>query len=279
MTRGHAAPSLPPGFAAFVDRLVHEAQAIEGHLTPKEIRFLALLAACPTAKGEILEIGSFKGKSTIVLVRASALSGDSKVVAVDPMTAPSVTDPDLRDATSSLDDFWANARRHGVDAHIELHCMLSSELGSNWSRPLRLLWVDGDHTYRGTKLDFDLFAPHLVDGGVIAIHDVLHAFEGGVRVFMEDVVLSPHFAPVGCCGSIGWGQYRADPAASVPHRAAKLRLYRRLSRLVPYVALNGRLTRWEHQLFKLRRAGVPHGAVDPARWLRDVTTGRPSRLT
>jgi hypothetical protein len=268
-TKGRA--TLPPAFDAFVAGLVRDAQTIEGHLTPKEIRFLALLAACPTARGEILEIGSFKGKSTIVLSKAAALAGDPRVVAVDPMTAPSSTDPDLGGAASSLDAFWANARRHKVDAHIELHCALSSEVGATWSRPLRLLWIDGDHTYAGASQDFDLFGPHLADGAVIALHDVLHAFEGGLRVFMEDVVLSPHFAPVGCCGSIGWGQFHADPAVGHRHRARKLRLYRRLSGLVPHVALKGRLTDWEHRLFKLRRARIPHGEVDPAEWVREVS--------
>lgn len=263
--------ALPPAFDAFVANLVREAQAIEGHLTPKEIRFLALLAACPTTTGEVLEIGSFKGKSTVVLAKSAALSDAGRVVAIDPMTSPSVTDPDLRGATSSLEDFRANVRRHRVEAQIELHCARSAEIGKAWTRPLRLLWIDGDHMYEGVKQDFDLFAPHLTNGAIIAMHDVLHAFEGCVRVFMENVVLSPHFGRVGCCGSIGWGQFHVDAAVGRRQRAAKLRLYSRLSGLVPHVALKTRLTPWEHQLFKLRRARVPHGAVDPNKWLEEVS--------
>ena len=261
---------LPPEFNSFITDLLKEVEPIEGYLSAKEIRFLALLAACPTTKGEILEIGSFKGKSTIILTKAAAFSGNPKIVAVDPMTAPSVTDPDLKDAASSLTEFQANLRRHKIAPHVEFHCSFSSELANTWSRPLRLLWIDGDHTYKGTKQDFDLFAPHLADGAIVAMHDVLHEFEGGVRVFMEDVLLSPHFSPVGFCGSIGWAQFHADVRIGWKYRDQKLRLYRCLGRLIPYVVFKNELKGWEKKMYKLRRVLVPHGAVDPARWLQAV---------
>ena len=52
-----------------------------------------------------------------------------------------------------------------------------------------MLWIDGDHTYHGTKVDFDLFSKFLSNGAIIAFHDVLGNFEGPIRVFMEDVLL------------------------------------------------------------------------------------------
>lgn len=262
---------LPAEFDSFVTNLLKGVESIEGYLSGNEIRFLALLAACPTTNGELLEIGSFKGKSTIVLTQAAAFSGNPKIVAVDPMTAPSVTDPDLKDTASSLTDFQANLRRHNVASHVEFHCTFSSELAKTWSRPLRLLWIDGDHTYKGTKQDFDLFAPYLADGAIVAMHDVLHEFEGGVRVFMEDVLLSPHFSPVGFCGSIGWAQFHADVRIGWKYRDQKLRLYQRLSRLIPYLVFKNELKGWKKKMYKLRRARVPHGAVDSARWLQEVT--------
>ena len=263
--------SLRPEFDAFLTNLLEEVESIEGYLSANEIRFLALLAACPTAKGELLEIGSFKGKSTVVLAKAAAFSGNPKVVAVDPMTAPSVTDPDLKNAASSLNDLQINIRRHNIGQQVEFHCAFSSELAKTWSRPIRLLWIDGDHTYEGTKQDFDLFAPHLADGAIVAMHDVLHEFEGGVRVFMEDILLSPYFGSVGFCGSIGWSQFHADVSDSWRCRDQKLRLYRRLSRLIPYVSLRTGLKGWEKKIYKLHRARVPHGAVNPIKWLQEVS--------
>ena len=78
----------PNGFSDFTAKLLEEMESVEGYLAPNEIRFLALLGACPTAEGEILEIGSFKGKSTIILAKSAALADGATINAVDPMTAP-----------------------------------------------------------------------------------------------------------------------------------------------------------------------------------------------
>lgn len=112
--------SVPPGFHSFLTKLPEQVSSNEGYLSDNEMRFLALLAACPTAKGAVLEIGSFKGKSTVVLAKAAALSDNPRVVAVDPMTSPSVTDPDLENAASSLNDFQSNIRQHNVEQQVGL---------------------------------------------------------------------------------------------------------------------------------------------------------------
>lgn len=40
-------------------------------------------------------------------------------------------------------------------------------------KPLDYLFIDGDHTYEGVKRDFELFAPLVRGGGVIAFHDIV----------------------------------------------------------------------------------------------------------
>jgi predicted O-methyltransferase YrrM len=258
---------LPSGFRKFADELIHEAESVEGFLSPDEMRFLSLLGAVPTASGEVLEIGSFKGRSTIILAKASSLAGEGHVNAVDPMTAPSVTDPDLGGIESSFDDFTRNVSDHGASGRIRLHRKLSSELASEWTSPLRLLWIDGDHTYAGTRLDLECFLPYLADGAIVAFHDVLHEFEGGVRVFMENVLLSPHFGVAGFCGSIAWSQFHKDPLKTAAYRPAKIGLYRKLGRLVPFLAFDRPLNGFRKKIYKLQRSRVPHGAVDPEKWL------------
>lgn len=262
---------LPEGFEAFTEKLLVDIESVEGYLAPNEIRFLALLAACPTAQGEILEIGSFKGKSTVILAKAAALAGGDVVNAVDPMTAPSETDPDLRGETSSLADFRRNIESQGVADRINFNQAFSFDLAKTWDKPLRLLWIDGDHTYMGTRLDLEGFAPHLVDRSIVAIHDVLHEFDGGVRVFMEHVLLSPNFGACGFVGSIAWAQYLADEKEAVQYREQKLSLYKKLTRLIPFVVMREKGVKgFEKKMYKLARSRVPHGPVDPARWLAEV---------
>jgi hypothetical protein len=186
------------------------------------------------------------------------------------MNAPSVTDPDLRGEETSFTDFQKNIRRHEVTENVNFHRDFSYRLAENWNRPLRLLWIDGDHTYEGTKLDFDGFARHLSDGAIVAIHDVLHEFDGGIRVFMEDILLSPNFGACGFCGSIGWAQFRKDKDAGIKFQKEKLVLYRRLSRLIPFIVFGKKLGGWEKKLYKLYRSRVPRGEVVPNEWLKIV---------
>lgn len=262
--------TLPTGFRQFADDLLAEVLPVEGFLTPKEMRFLMLIAACPTAAGEILEIGSFKGKSTILLARASTLGDNASVNAVDPMTAPCETDPDLMGDKSSLADFSRNIVEHGVSERVVLHQMLASQLAPTWDKPLRLLWIDGDHTYAGTKSDLEGFAPHLADKGIVAFHDVLHAFEGGARVFAEMVLSSENFGACGFCGSIAWAQFHKDPTAAEKHSEQKRKLLRKVNRILPYVSLGSELAGWNKRKYKVFRALIPHGEVDPQTWLDSI---------
>ena len=102
------------------------------------------------------------------------------------------------------------------------------------------------------------------------MHDVLSPYEGCIRVFLEDVLTSPHFAAVGLCGSIGWAQYWQVPRATPGQIEEKDQLAGQLRRLAPYH--RGSTSSWG--LSKLRykwlRSRVPHGAIDPADWARSI---------
>jgi len=228
-----------------------------------------LAAAAAPAKGTILEIGSFKGKSTVGLASIAARYDLGKVVTVDPHTAPSVTDPDLEGQASSWDDFRATLRAAGVEGSVEVHRSFSRDLARDWSRKIRLLWIDGDHTYKGAKEDIDLFRRHLADGAIVALHDVLHTFEGPIRVFVEEVLASDDFGPAGLCGSIGWAQYR--PRDGARWASARRSLARRAGRLIALVKRGRELRGLVKLRYKLWRSFVPHAAPDPWSWVRAVS--------
>jgi predicted O-methyltransferase YrrM len=261
--------SPPADLAAAIDEAWARVRAAPGFLTEREARFLALMAACSPARGVILEIGSFKGKSTVGLASIAVRYGSGPVVTVDPHTAPSVTDPHPGAAGSSWDDFQASLRNARVASGVEAHRAFSRDLARGWNRPIRCLWVDGDHTYAGAKEDIDLFRRHLAPGAIVAMHDVLHTFEGPVRVFAEELLASDDFGPAGLCGSIGWAQYR--PADGSRWSSARRALARKIRRLIGFVR-GGREPRGMAKLrYKLWRSLVPHAAVDAAAWVRAIS--------
>jgi len=243
---------------------------IEGRLSPRESKLLFLFASCPTTAGEILEIGSYRGKSTITLAKGAQLTGRAKIIAVDPLTSPSITDPKLVGAVTGFSDFQNNLKRVGAYDDVEFHQKLSSELAQNWNKNIRLLWIDGDHTYSGAKNDFDLFMPFLSKGGIIAFHDVLQRFEGPIRVFAEDVLLSKKFGAAGFCGSIGWAQYIGDEELSRKYEHQKMTLYKKLRKLIPYCQHENKLKGIAKLKYKLYRSLIPHYDVNPDKLLKEI---------
>jgi hypothetical protein len=262
-------------FTSILSQIQQRLVGVEGWLTDREVEFLALAAARPTADGDILEIGSFRGRSTIVLALASHATRPADdpiqpVIAIDPLLDD---DPLLEKPLPSgtaKHIFHGNLRRAGVQNLVEFHQGFSYQVAPSWNRPLRLLWIDGDHSYPSTKQDFDLFTPYLADGAILAMHDVLSPYEGCIRVFLEDVLASPFFSAAGLCGSIGWAQFQAEGAPTTAQQNAKRRLAMRLERLLPYHCQDRPLQGWSKLHYKLLRARVPHAPIDPAAWEREV---------
>jgi len=245
-----------------VDRGWRLVSSTTGYLSEREARFLMAAAALAPAEGKNLEIGSFKGRSTVGIAYVTRELGLGKVVAVDPHTSPASTDPDLKRAgqTTSYDDFVTNLRTAGVFERVEIKRAYSHDLAREWKDPLRLLWIDGDHTYEGAKADLDMFKPFLQPGAIVAMHDVLGTFEGALRVFVEEVLDSDDFGPAGFSGSIGWAQFRPADGARFRRRRRLLAVPSR--KLIPVARKADRgLRGWNKFLYKFWRPLAPHGDV------------------
>ena len=257
-----------------VERALKLAHGVPGFLGDNEARFLAMLAACVPADGAIVEIGSFKGKSTVLLASVAAQCGLGRIVAIDPHTSPSPTDPGLPPGASSFEEFSAALRSAKLEEQVEVHRTFSKEVAKSWNRHIRLLWIDGEHTYKGAKEDFDMFSPFLANGGVLALHDALHAFEGPIRVFVEEILRSDRFGAAGFVQSIAWGQFRPDDGAQF--RADRERLARRAEKLLPFLKYPTPMRGLKKIRFKLARSRVPRAPLSASEWL-SLISARPAK--
>ncbi len=61
----------------------------------------------------------------------------------------------------------------------------SNEAVKNWTRPIDVLFIDGDHTYEGVKDDWDNFSPFVKKGGRVYFHDCDNTSPDVVRLFNE----------------------------------------------------------------------------------------------
>ena len=139
-------------------------------------------------EGTIVEIGSWKGKSTIALALGAAKVHQEKIYAIDPHEIL----PEEKYFEDTEAEFFANIKQAGIDSQVAPMTMTSEEAARGWNKPVRLLWIDGDHRYESTKLDFALWEPHGVEGGILAMHDTIRK-KGPKRVLWESVFRSGRF--------------------------------------------------------------------------------------
>jgi hypothetical protein len=257
---------VPPGLEAALNDAWQASKTVPGFLLENEARFLGMMAACAPREGVIVEIGSFKGKSTVMLGKLAQRYGLGPVVAIDPHNFNNAELEEHRSTpgATSWDEFLQNLEGAGVSSCIEVHREFSTNVARNWNRPVRLLWIDGDHSYPGAKNDFDSFMRWVVPGGFVALHDALHEFSGPIRVFVEDILQSNRFGAAGFVNSIAWSQYRPDDSFSFRHEHAALELV--AAKLLPLVADDKPLRGLRKLVFKLARSRVPRSLPSLRDW-------------
>lgn len=260
--------SIPADLDSVLDDAWNAAKDVPGFLTEAEGRFLGMAAACAPAQGGIVEIGSFKGKSTVILGKVAQHYGLEPVTAIDPHNFNSVELGEFRTGpeATSYTEFVGNINAAGVSECVRPRRAFASDVAKQWTEPIRFLWIDGDHSYAGAKADFDGFMPHVLPGGVVALHDALHEFAGPIKVFVEQMLRSDQFGAAGFVGSIAWAQFR--PGDGAEFRGQRAKLEQVAARLVPYVTGETKLRGLQKLGYKLSRSRVKRGALQPAEWAR-----------
>jgi len=163
-------------------------QTIEGYLSMNEGILLYIFSKFDNkVKGEIVEIGSFMGRSTYWLALGQKESKKGKVVAIDPhkgdlgeFTVNNICVPD----GGTFKKFKDNLKKREVLNFVSPMKMTSKTASKKFNKPIRFLFVDGDHKYEAVKMDIDLWSPKVVNGGIIAIHDSVN-WDGPKKVVEE----------------------------------------------------------------------------------------------
>jgi predicted O-methyltransferase YrrM len=196
--------------------LLARARAAKGFMPEDEGVLLHRWARERLPDGPVLEVGTYCGKSAIWLGGAAREVGGT-VFTVDHHRGseenqagwehhdPSLVDPDL-----GLMDTLPVFRRTIADARLEDHVVAvvgrSDTVSRWWRTPLSLLFIDGGHGVEPARADYRGWAPWVMAGGVLVIHDVFPDPADGGRPPYEDIYLpalaSVAFTEVEALGSM-----------------------------------------------------------------------------
>lgn len=165
--------------------------AIDGWMDPNDGGVLYQLARFVAPAASVVELGSWKGRSTAWLAHGLRDRGAGRLVAVDTW-AGTANEPDHARRLAGygpdqlFEEFRANLRGLGLEAQVEPWRMTTLEAARRWDRgtSIGLLHVDADHAYEGVRADFEHWAPFVVRGGLVVFDDV-PSWPGPTRLVTE----------------------------------------------------------------------------------------------
>ena len=185
---------------------------VEGWMTDAQARRLWDGGRRVAEGGRIVEIGSFRGRSTIVL--ACAAARDVAVVAIDPHgggdRGPNEITPDARRGDADHETFHANLETAGVDERVRHVRRPSGEALGEVDGAIDLLYIDGAHRYRFARPDIERWGARVRPGGTMLIHDAYSAI-GVMLAQFRLLFASGRFRYVGRSGSLA--EYRREDLA------------------------------------------------------------------
>lgn len=187
-----AAEPKPETLAAF--------QAAKGFMPVGEGLALYAAAAEAAALGlPLLEVGTYCGRSTILLADAARAAGVTALT-VDHHRGseeqqpgweyhdPTVVDPEVG-RMDTLPTFRRTLHAAGLEEHVVALVGRSPQVAAVWGGRLGLVFIDGGHTDEHANGDYEGWAPHVAEGGLLVIHDVFpdpaHGGQAPYRVYLR----------------------------------------------------------------------------------------------
>lgn len=188
-----------PTIPLTTDELLEFARAATGFMPEDEGDLLFTVARLALTHGPGLEIGTWCGKSAVIL-GAAAREADSVVFTVDHHRGseenqpgwewhdPTLVDP-VMGRIDTLPFFRRTIARAGLEEEVIGIVGRAPTVARHWRTPLAFLFIDGGHTDEHVTNDYEGFARWVDDGAILVIHDVFERPDDGGqppwRVFMR----------------------------------------------------------------------------------------------
>lgn len=154
------------------DEIWSIADRAEGWCSDGQARALWRLADAVDPPGTVVEIGSYRARSLIVIAAAAADGVD--VVAIDPHggndRGPQQWTGTVEEGNEDNERFWANLSAAGLTERVT-HIRSRSQAAHDDVGDIDFLYIDGAHGFRPARDDLVRWGAKVTDGGTMAVHD------------------------------------------------------------------------------------------------------------
>ncbi len=167
--------------------------------SPQQERWFFRAAKKAPANAVIVEIGSFKGRSTVSF-GFGCLGTQKHIFAID------LFEGDGKDYGQGNFQkvFQENVERCGLTDYVTPIKKHSVAVAKAWEIPIDILFIDGSHEYQDVKADFEAFFPHVKKNGIVAFHDIKGKWVGVIQ-FWNEVLSVNYLKNIGTVSSLGFG--------------------------------------------------------------------------
>lgn len=175
-----------------IEALGRMSTSIPGMITPDAGKFLFTLCYMQSITGDVVEVGSWQGRSTTFLARAVEESQNGNFYAIDHFGGNTGKEKfyEVDGSLSNLkENFERNMARFGLDKVVKLLDMTNIEAAEKIKdSTIRFLFIDGDHTKAGVMKDIELFFPRLTKGSIVVFDDYFEGFPGLIAAIDEQLL-------------------------------------------------------------------------------------------
>lgn len=152
---------------------------VHGFLTLPEAKLLFSLVLEVPIGGNVVEVGSYQGRSTIAMALAAKQVG-SIMWAIDPHTPYEASGTYFGMADNAC--YYRNLADFEVGGVVKTLNISSDEAFIFWNNDIDFLFIDGDHAYESVHKDFVLWSMFT---DIVALHDTAGHHEGVTRLVDE----------------------------------------------------------------------------------------------
>lgn len=165
-----------------VELIKYDLGPTEGFFSEEAARFMISFADRLREHSIIVEIGSYLGRSTIVLGKVAQQNGAS-VYAIDPHNGELNLHLKVQPTRKM---FLANISHAGLDEVVTQ--IFDYSYNVQWDQPIDLLFIDGLHDYENVARDFHHFEQYVKPEGHTLFHDYYDTGGNGVSDFVNELL-------------------------------------------------------------------------------------------